>query len=92
MADNAQKLLLVKQRLDMMPGITARDDYLEMRIKAAEGELAKMGIALDDSAEDLLLLVDYTVWSFQNRDKTGTRPDWLTRRIRERWLKGGAKA
>lgn len=87
MADNAQKLLLVKQRLDMMPGITARDDYLEMRIKAAEGELAKMGIALDDSPEDLLLLVDYTVWSFQNRDKPGTRPDWLTAKIRERWLK-----
>jgi hypothetical protein len=88
MAENETALLMVKQRLDMMPGINARDDYLDMRIKAAEGELERMGIHLDESnTADLMLLVDYVAWSFSNRDKPGGVPEWLKRRLRERWIK-----
>lgn len=81
------KLLMVKQRLDMMPGITARDDYLTARIQAVEKELERMGIQLQaDDHADLMLLTDYVAWSFANRDKPGARPGWLTAQIRERWI------
>lgn len=86
----ATKLLLVKQRLDMMPGINARDDYLEARIEAAEKELEHMGAQLaDDAPDDLMLLVDYVAWSFSNRDKAGGEPEWLRQRIRNKWLRTG---
>lgn len=86
----ATKLLLVKQRLDMMPGINARDDYLEARIEAAEEELAHMGAQLSDNApDDLMLLVDYVAWSFSNRDKAGGQPEWLREKIRRKWIQAG---
>lgn len=86
----ARKLLMVKQRLDMMPGINARDDYLEARIEAAEKELARMGAELaEDATDDLMLLVDYVAWSFSNRDKAGGQPEWLREKIRRKWIQTG---
>lgn len=86
----ATKLLMVKQRLDMMPGINARDDYLEARIESAEKELARMGAELaEDATDDLMLLVDYVAWSFSNRDKAGGQPEWLREKIRRKWIQAG---
>ena len=79
-------LPLVKTRLNRMAGDTSLDAYLEQRIEAAAAELKRKGISLTDSADDLLLLVDYTVYQYQNRDNTGGVPNWLRLRIRERWL------
>lgn len=84
--DKTQALLMVKQRLNMMTGITQLDDYLEARIGAAEAELGRMGIWLGSGVDDLMLLVDYVVWQYQSRDKPGGRPEWLTMRLRDRWL------
>ena len=46
------------------------------------------GITLDgESPNDLMLVVDYCVWEYQNRDKPGNMPEWLRLHRRERWLR-----
>jgi len=86
MPDKLMALRLVKTRLNRAQADTTLDEYLVGRIDAAEGELKKNGITLTDSADDMMLLVDYTVWQYQNRDKTAGMPEWLRLRRRERWL------
>ena len=79
-------LSLVKARLNMLPEYTVLDDYLTQRVQAAVQELARIGIALRDTDDDLMLVVDYTVWQYQNRDAPGSMPEWLRLRRRERWI------
>lgn len=79
-------LTIVKQRLNRLPGDTTLDEYLTARIDAAVGELEATGIHLTDTVADLLLVVDYTVWAYSNRDSKTGMPDWLRLRRRERWL------
>ena len=86
MPDKLMALQLVKTRLNRAQADTTLDEYLVMRIDAAEGELKKTGITLTDSAEDMMFLVDYTVWQYQNRDKAAGMPEWLRQRRRDRWL------
>lgn len=88
MAANTETALsLVKSRLNRMAADTSLDGYFMQRIAAAAAELEGTGISLTDSADDLMLLVDYTVWQYQNRDSAGSMPDWLRLRRRERWLR-----
>lgn len=86
MPDFQMALDLVKARLNRPAADTHLDDYFMQRIEAAAGELTKAGITLTETAEDLMLLVDYTVWQYQNRDKPGNMPEWLRLKRRERWL------
>ena len=87
--NSAQALALVKTRLNRLQSDTTLDDYLTARINGAAAELEAIGIHLADTADDLLLLVDYTVWQYQNRDAPGSMPDWLRLRRRERWIREG---
>jgi len=88
MAVNTEIALgLIKSRLNRMAADTSLDEYFRRRIDAACAELEGTGISLTDSADDLMLVVDYTVWQYQNRDSTGAMPDWLRLRRRERWLR-----
>lgn len=80
-------LSLVKARLNRTASDTTLDGYFAQRIGAAASELEGTGIRLTDSADDLMLLVDYAVWSYSNRDSSGSMPDWLRLRRRERWLR-----
>lgn len=80
-------LALVKTRLNRLPGDTTLDGYLTARINGAISELEGTGIRLTDTPDDLMLVVDYTVYQYQNRDKPGGMPDWLRLRRRERWLR-----
>lgn len=90
MAVNTETALtLVKTRLNRLPGDTSLDEYLAKRIDAAIGEIEATGIVLTDSVADLMLVVDYTVWAYSNRDKPGGMPDWLRLRRRERWVQQG---
>ena len=89
-------LTLVKARLNRVAADTSLDAYFTQRINAARAELEGTGISLTDDADDLMLLVDYTVWQYQNRDSAGAMPEWLRLRRRERWLRerhtgGGAE-
>lgn len=79
-------LNLVKARLDYLPGNTTKDEYLKARIDAAARELEQNGIHLMDTTQDTMLLVDMTVWQYQNRDKQTGMPDWLRIKRRERFL------
>ena len=79
-------LLMVKQRKDMMPGISRRDAYDTARIEAVVSELERKGIHLVDNPADMMLVVDMTVWKINNRDKSEGEPEWLRLAIRERWL------
>lgn len=87
--DNTQALSLVKTRLNRLSTDTTLDVYLTARIMAAEQALEATGIVLTASVADLMLVVDYTVWEYQNRDKPGSMPDWLRLRRRERWVQQG---
>lgn len=87
MIDESTALDLVKARLNRLKSDTSLDSYFTARIAAAEGELERIGIKLEDSIDDLMLVVDYAVWSYQNRDQPGSMPEWLRLRRRERWLK-----
>lgn len=81
-----QALDLVKTRLNRLKYDNTLDEYFLARIGEAEQALEATGIILTDSVADLMLVVDYTVWEYQNRDKPGSMPDWLRLRRRERWL------
>ena len=90
MPDLATALLMVKTRLNRLASDTSMDDYLFLRIEGALGELNRMfKCNLTDATADLMLLVDYTVWSYQNRDQSGAQPEWLRQRLRERFLREG---
>lgn len=82
---------LVKARLNRLAGDTSLDTYFQARISAAAQNLESIGIILTDSQEDLMLLVDYTVWEYQNRDRPGAMPLWLRLKRRERWIREGIK-
>lgn len=85
-------LSLAKVRLNRMS--SELDEYLEARIRAAIGALEQTGISLTDSVDDIMLVTDYAVWQYQNRDKPGDMPEWLRLMRRERWLnnRGEVKA
>lgn len=87
MVYNAELALrMVKHRLEYMQVKMPKDDYLTARISAAAEKLKNRGIRLTDSTDDLMLLVDVTVWNYQNRDKHAGVPEWLRMDIRDRFL------
>lgn len=78
---------VVKARLNRLASDTSLDDYLKQRIEAADRELARTGIYLEqDNADDSVFLADYVAWKYGNRDKQGGMPEWLRLARRERWL------
>lgn len=85
--DTETALALVKARLNRLQSDTSLDEYFRARIAAAEGYLTGIGIQLTESQEDLMLVVDFAVWEYQNRDKPGNMPEWLRLHRRERWLR-----
>ncbi len=84
--DRDSALSMVKARLNRLPGDTSLDGYLSARIDAAAAALENAGILIADTPEDLMLVVDMSVWDYQNRDKPGAMPEWLRLKRRERWL------
>lgn len=85
--DPLTALGLLKTRLNRLSSNEILDTHLAQRLTAADQSLERSGIHLNaDSTDDLMLLVDYTAWQYQNRDKPGGMPDWLRLARRERWL------
>ena len=86
----ALALPLVKARLNRLASDTTLDGYLESRLRGVQQEMERTGIVLNaESPDDLMLLVDWTVWEYGNRDQAAGVPDWLRLRRRERWLNRG---
>lgn len=92
-AESASLVLsIVKARLNRLASDTTLDPYLTSRIEAAESELEGTGIHLvDNDTEDQVLLADFVVWQYGNRDKPGGMPDWMRLKRRERWLRDRVK-
>lgn len=79
---------IVKARLGRSD--TVLDSYFLELIAAAVGKLEKAGIHVQPTAEDNVLVADYAVWMYQNRDKKDGMPEWLSVERRERWLQDPA--
>ena len=86
-------LSIMKSRLNRLQSDTSLDETaLLPRLKSAVKALKKNGIDLTDSADDVMLLVDYAVWRYQNRDSAEDMPKWLRLIRRERFLHTGGGA
>ena len=83
-------LKLLKARLNRLEGDTSLDETLTKRLEETTEELEHIGITLDSSTRDMMLVVDYAAWKYQNRDKGTQMPEWLKRERFERWLESGA--
>ena len=93
MVDETQALQLMKTRLNRPAADTSLDSYLGFRVSAAVEKLnAMMPEKLTGSVDDLMLVVDYAVWQYQDRDKNTGDPPWLRQRLRERHLQRGGGA
>jgi len=79
-------LSLMKTRLNRTAGDTSLDNHFKAVASAAELELRRKGINLQDDDDDKMLLVDYAVWRYQNRDQAGGTPEWLRLQLRNRWV------
>ena len=88
--DMTTALALLKTRRNRLAGDTSLDATLTARLEEATEELEHIGIALDESTRDMMLVVDYACWMYQNRDKGTEMPAWLKRKRFERWLESGA--
>lgn len=82
-------LCMLKYRLNRADDVL--DEYLIARLDADVEGLAQNGIRLTDSTSDIMLLVDYTAWRYNNRDKPDAMPEWLRLMRRERWLHGNVR-
>lgn len=77
-------LQMLKTRLNR--NAPALDEYFTNLLLAEVQKLGDNGIHLNDSMQDIMLLVDMAAWRYNNRDKPGAMPEWLRLLRRERWL------
>lgn len=85
--DATLALRMVKSRLNRMQSDTSLDEYLTLRIQGVVEEYSDKGAVMDSgSTRDLMLVVDETVWAYQNRDTGADVPEWLKLQRVERWL------
>lgn len=86
-------LAIVKMRLNRLQDDTSLDEAaLVPRLQGAVITLKRNGINLTDSPDDVVLLADYVVDRYQNRDQAGEMPKWLRLLRRERFLSLGGAA
>ncbi len=86
-------LELLKGRMDKagLKVPPAMEKYWRNRLQAAKVKLAEKGVVCDDdpnSISDNELIADYTAYMLNNRDSAEEMPKWLSREIRERFLRG----
>lgn len=92
MYDMTLILSLVKMRLNRLASDTTMDEYLKAVIRGAADKLNDAGVHLSESDGDVMLLVDYSVWRYHNRDNPNDMPMWLRYDIRQRWFKEGRES
>lgn len=81
-------LRLVRARKNRMADDTSQDEVFGLCIRGAHAKLLDMGIRLDETDPgDTLMLVDYAVWRYNNRDNKDAEPMWLKEDIKNRWLR-----
>lgn len=76
---------IVKARLGRLD--TELDAYFTELISASIEKLRDQhGIHVQPTAADNVLVADYTVWRYQNRDQRDSMPEWLHMDLRDRWM------
>lgn len=82
----AMALSLAKTRLNRLD--ETLDEYLGIRLESAYAELKDVqGIEIDAALmNELMFWVDFAVWQYQGRDKTGAMPEWMRRQKAELYL------
>ena len=69
-------------KIDIGISHTHRDEYFTSLLNGCNKELSDKGVSLDlDSAEDLMLLVDYSAWRYRKRMEDLSLPQNLRIRI-----------
>ena len=63
------------------------ETYWQAAIDAACRELEAKGINLQDTADDNMLVADYACFMLQSRDERAGFPEWLRKRVRDRWAR-----
>lgn len=81
-------LPLMKARLNRVQTDTSMDPLFSAVLEAAEAEISKeSGALIEESPDDLMLLVDAAVWNYQSRDKSTGMPEWLRYKRRQRFMR-----
>ena len=82
-------LALVKSRLGISGNV--RDDYLMAITKGVLDELSKVqGLDLEpENNGDLLFIVDYVAWRYDNRETGGFMPRHIYWRLKNLMIHGG---
>lgn len=87
-AIQSNALPLMKARLNRIPSDSSMDALFSAVLEAAEAGLSKeSGALVEDSPDDLMLLVDSAVWDYQSRDKATGMPEWLRYKRKQRFLR-----
>lgn len=87
-AIQSNALPLMKARLNRLPSDSSMDALFSAVLEAAEAGLIKeSGALVEDSPDDLMLLVDTAVWDYQSRDKATGMPEWLRYKRKQRFLR-----
>ena len=90
MIETIIKMVFARLNRIYQPGEGDEDDftaYIRARISAAMEELRGMGIEITSSPDDIMLVTDYVCWQYANREKAEDDPDWLRRRLKNRWIR-----
>lgn len=86
-------IVLQMFKLDLGITHTARDTFFTNFLLAQQKELEAKGFMLDlTTTEDIMLLSDYSVWIYRNRDKDVDVSKNLQLRIRNRVVKERSNA
>lgn len=72
-------------KLDLGVNGTQKDDYYTLILESNQKELLTRGVHLDlSSIDDTILLVDYTIWNYRNRNEDATLPNHIRLRLMNR--------
>ena len=77
--------LLAALKVDLgIMNTTAYDDRLTQYIEAAQDFITREGVALQDSAEDNQLVVNYAAWMWRKRDSHAGMPRMIRWQLNNR--------
>ena len=92
MADETTVSCLELLKLDLGIKNTSKDVYYSSLLEAAQKELKRKGIELDEnSVEDAMLISDYAAWCYRKRTENVPLPVNLQLRIRNRIVSARAR-
>lgn len=80
--------LLILLKLDLGISHNLRDAYFNNLLESSKKEIERTGIVVDfEEADDQMLVVDYTVWSYRKRQENIPLSRNLQLRINNRLIK-----